>query len=104
MPGFQEKNQQEMKVLQINLDRGREALDLMSKTAREEQCDLCLIQEPNKKRTEDWYGHEDAKIKVLNQSHVVAKKRYGPGAYFLRYRSDKVYKLLYFTQQYDRRA
>lgn len=82
MPGFQEKNQQEMKVLQINLDRGREALDLMSKTAREEQCDLCLIQEPNKKRTEDWYGHEDAKIKVLNQSHVVAKKGTGLGHTF----------------------
>lgn len=71
-----------MKVLQINLDRGREALDLMSKTAREEQCDLCLIQEPNKKRTEDWYGHEDAKIKVLNQSHVVAKKGTGLGHTF----------------------
>lgn len=68
-----------MKFLQINTDRGREAHDLMIKTARDNRIDVCLIAEPNKSITEEWYGHVNAKILVLSNNFYVEDKGMGDG-------------------------
>lgn len=68
-----------MKILQINTDRGREAYELMTQKIREEQIDLCLIGEPNKDKTRDLEGDEDAKILILNRNLAVGNKGQGKG-------------------------
>lgn len=55
-----------MKILQINIDRGGAALDLVFKVMKDEYYDICLISEPTKSQTEEWFGHEDAKMFVAN--------------------------------------
>lgn len=68
-----------MKILQINIDRGGEAHDLMLRTARVEKIDVCLIGEPHRRKSEEWYGHENAKILVVNNQLFVRNKGTGSG-------------------------
>ncbi|KAL1447005.1 hypothetical protein WDU94_003521 [Cyamophila willieti] len=68
-----------MKILQINIDRGGTALDLMQKMANDGLYDICLVGEPHKRRTEDWFGHVDAKILIVNQDLTILNKGMGPG-------------------------
>lgn len=68
-----------MKILQINIDRGGGALDLMSSMVRNEGYDICMIGEPHRRRTADWFGHEDAKILVSNGNLFIRNKGVGVG-------------------------
>ncbi|KAI5718795.1 hypothetical protein M8J76_000447 [Diaphorina citri] len=51
----------------------------MLKLANDGQYDICIVGEPHKRRTEDWYGHPDAKILVVNQELAIFNKGIGPG-------------------------
>lgn len=60
-----------MNILQINVDRRRNASDLMFQTARAESIDIIIVNEPNKKllKGKEWYvdDREDAAIIKLNR-------------------------------------
>lgn len=68
-----------MKILQINIDRGGGALDLMLKMANDGGYDICLVGEPHKRRTKDWFGHLDAKFFVVNENLPISNKGMGSG-------------------------
>lgn len=66
-----------IKILQINVDRRKNATDLMVQKANELEIDVCLVQEPTISITKDWPGHEDAKISIINRSLFINRKGQG---------------------------
>lgn len=68
-----------MKILQINVDRCRDAHDLLYHLATENNIDVCLVAEPNSNITRDWGGHQDAKIWTANQSMFIRASGLGRG-------------------------
>lgn len=73
-----------LKLLQINTNRSRDALDITIATARNLDIDLILISEPNKKKLDEnkeWFRdpREDSAIVILNKEIRVSKQGYGDG-------------------------
>lgn len=66
-----------IKILQVNTDRGREAVDLMYRTVYKEKVDVAVVAEPNRKQTggSQWYRDRngDAAIRIFNRNIEVAK-------------------------------
>lgn len=77
-----------IRVLQINANRSRQALDLALETGQKIGASFLLVSEPNKlaiKHRKDWISDEklDTAIKLLNRQIVVKDQGYGPGFTFV---------------------
>jgi ABC-type uncharacterized transport system substrate-binding protein len=68
-----------MIILQTNLNRSRAAHDLLEQTVKEENVDVVLVAEPNKKLAEGatWIAdkNKDAAIKIYKQTEETMIKR-----------------------------
>ena len=69
-----------MKVIQGNIDRGREAMDLMYKTAEDERADIMIISEPNRKKAIRGRLHVDKKLDVALVIRNMQQKVRGTGS------------------------
>ena len=72
-----------MIVLQGNIDRGREAMDLMYKIAEDENADIMIIAEPNRKKATRGKlyvdNQTDVAIVIRNAKHVIRNVIKGDG-------------------------
>lgn len=72
-----------MKILQVNVDRGREAMDLLYKTVEDKNVDIIILAEPNRIKVikGQWYTERnlDAAIGVVNKQIKIEDTGNGPG-------------------------
>lgn len=66
-----------MKIIQINLNRSRDAHSLLSQKIIEEKADICLVSEPNKELSKEWGGDEDAKILIVDKGLNIKNREHG---------------------------
>ena len=88
-------------VLQINLNRCREAHDLLAYTVGEHQIDLCLLSEPNQARargTPGWVTDDGQDTAIVNEGRApIRDKGKGPGFTWVHVHGVGIFYRCYFS-------